>query len=262
MLKTAAAFLCLFLFSSNAFAHPLITDDTTTLGKGKFQLEINSEFSTDTKNGNGISIKETGSTIAAALSGGIRKNIDLVIGLPLQCYTIREADITAVDEHGIGDITVELKWRLLESEESGMSLALKPGLSLPTGNEKKGIGNGAVSGGIALIATHEGRLGAVHCNVAYRRNAYGIEENHETARNDIWQASMAAELNLTGSLRSVLNISVESGNEKAQEMHPAFLLGGLIYSVSGKLDLDVGLKCGLNESETDSAVLAGVAARF
>ncbi len=69
ILKNSAVFCFTFFFSTIAYAaHPLITDDTGTQGKGKFQIEINSEFSTDTKNGNGISIKETGSTIAAALS--------------------------------------------------------------------------------------------------------------------------------------------------------------------------------------------------
>ncbi len=159
-------------------------------------------------------------------------------------------------------MTVELKWRFFESEENGMSLALKPGLSIPTGNEQKGLGNGALTGGVTLIATHEGRLGVLHCNLGYLRNDYGIEENNMSARNDIWQASLAAELNLTGSLRSVLNIGVETNEDKTSDIHPVFLIGGLICCIDENLDLDLGLKCGLNEAETDRAVLAGLAVRF
>jgi hypothetical protein len=44
--------------------------------------------------------------------------------------------------------------------------------------------------------------------------------------------------------------------------HPAFVLGGLIYSVSENLDVDFGVKGGLNKPEADYSVLAGLAWRF
>lgn len=43
---------------------------------------------------------------------------------------------------------------------------------------------------------------------------------------------------------------------------PAFILGGLIYSISKNLDIDFGIKGGLNKPETDYAILAGIAWRF
>jgi hypothetical protein len=263
MLKKSTILFAAFFFTGNAFAaHPLITDDTGTQGKGKFQIEINSELSTDKEQENGLSVKERGGEAGATLSYGITDNIDLVFGVPLQWYTIKEGGMSVADESGIGDMGIELKWRLFESEESGMSLALKPGLSIPTGNELKGLGNGALSAGLTLISTHEGRLGALHCNLGYSSNAYGIKENNETARNDIWHASLAAELNMTGNIRSVANIGVESNEDKTSDIHPVFLIGGLIWSVHENLDIDLGLKCGLNKTETDTTFLAGLAARF
>ena len=44
--------------------------------------------------------------------------------------------------------------------------------------------------------------------------------------------------------------------------HPAFLLGGLIYSVTQNFDIDAGVKWGLNDVETDTTWLAGVALRL
>lgn len=38
-------------------AHPLITDDTGTQGKGKFQIEVNSEFAYDKETVDGIATK-------------------------------------------------------------------------------------------------------------------------------------------------------------------------------------------------------------
>ena len=261
--KTTAAAGLLLLLSSSAFAaHPLITDDSGTQGKGKFQLEINSEFATDKEKENGIAIKERAGETAAALSCGIAENIDLVVGLPLQWYTQREGGMITADESGIGDMSVELKWRVLDSEENGISLALKPGLSIPTGSEEKGLGYGRVSGGVTMIATREGRLGALHCNLGYSHSEYGIEEENEAARNDLWHASLAAELNMTDNLRSVANIGVETNEDKTSDIHPVFLIGGLICALSENLDVDLGLKCGLNKAETDTTFLAGLAARF
>ncbi|NTV04958.1 MAG: transporter [Chlorobiaceae bacterium] len=263
MLKKNVLLILTLFFSGNAYAaHPLITDDTGTQGKGKFQIEINSEFSTDKEQENGLSVKERGGAVGATLSYGISHNIDLVVGMPLQWHTIKEEGMTVADESGIGDMGIELKWRLIEAEEGGMSLALKPGLSIPTGDEHKGLGNGVVSGGVALIATHEGRLGALHCNLGYRLNDYGIEENNMAARNDIWHASLAAEINLTDNFRSVANIGVETNEDITSEVPPVFLIGGLICSIHENLDIDLGLKCGLNEAETDTTFLAGLAARF
>jgi hypothetical protein len=263
ILKKNAALLFAFLFSTNAYAaHPLITDDTSTQGKGKVQIEINSEFSSEKEQTQRLSVDETGGKAGAALSYGIADNIDLVVGMPLKWYTFKEGGMIVAYESGIGDMGIELKWRLLESEESGMSLALKPGLSIPTGDELKRLGNGALSAGLTLISTHEGRLGALHCNLGYSRNAYGIKENDEAARNDIWHASLAAELNMTGNIRSVANIGVETNEDKTSDIHPVFLIGGLICSIGENLDIDLGLKCGLNKAETDTTFLAGLASRF
>jgi len=263
MLKKNLFFLFTLFFSTNAYAaHPLITDDAGTLGKRKFQIEINSEYSTDKEQADGLSVQEKGGEAGVALSYGISDNIDLIVGMPLQWYTVREGGVTVADESGFGDTGIELKWRLVEAEEEGMSLALKPGLSIPSGDEHKGLGSGALRGGVTLIATHEGRLGAVHCNLGYRTNNYGIEENNKSARNDIWHASLAAEINLTGNIRSVANIGVETNEDKTSEVHPVFLIGGVIYSLDENLDIDLGLKCGLNETETDTTFLAGLAARF
>jgi hypothetical protein len=263
MLKKSAVFFFTLLFFSNAYAaHPLITDDTGTQGKERFQFEINSEFSTDKEQSNGLSVQKTGSEAAADLSYGITDNIDLVVGIPIQWYTIKEGGSRTVNDTGIGDMTVELKWRFFETEESGMSLALKPGLSIPTGTEEKGFGCGRFLGGVTMIATSEGRLGAVHCNLGYSSNEYSIKENNETARNDIWYASLAAELNITGDIQSVANIGVETNKDKTSDIHPVFLLGGMIYSINENLNVDLGLKYGLNEAETDTTFLVGLASRF
>jgi hypothetical protein len=263
MLKKITMLAATMLASSGAYAaHPLITDDTGTQGTGKFQIEITGEFSSDEENVPGTTIKETGGEIAAALSYGISENIDLVVGMPYQWYAVKESGVKVADGDGIGDMSVELKWRFLDTGEEGTSLALKPGISIPAGSEKEGFGTGAVSGGVMLIATHTGKPGTLHANLGYSRVGYGTEENDEVSRNDIWHASLAGELNMTETLRAVADIGIGTNGDKSSDTHPAYLIGGVICSLNDDMEIDLGVKCGLNDAETDTAFLAGYTARF
>jgi len=60
------------------------------------------------------------------------------------------------------------------------------------------------------------------------------------------------------SLRVVANIGMERNSLKTSNTNPAFVLGGLIYSISEKLNVDFGVKGGLNGPETDISYLAGI----
>jgi len=257
ILKKSAVFIFTLLVSTNASAsHPLVTDDTGTQGKGKFQIEMNSEFASDSRDSG--TEKEHSGEAAATLSWGIADNIDLVTALPEKWLSIKSNGITSQDASGIGDMTIEMKWRILDDEATGLSLALKPGLSIPSGDKEKGLGSGSLSGGLTLIVTRAGRLGAMHGNLGFSRTEKGDEQN----RRSIWHASVGTEINVTGALRAVLNSGIESNEEKASATHPAFLLGGIIYSVAENLDLDFGLKYALNNTESDRALLFGLATRF
>ncbi|UZJ37331.1 transporter [Prosthecochloris sp. SCSIO W1103] len=259
MLRTLLLAFMLMLFTLPLYAaHPLITDDTGTQGAGRFQLEINSEFTDDEED----AVDETGGEVATILSYGITDDIDVVLGLPYVWYRVKEDGFTVADADGVGDLTLEVKWRFFEYEDRGLSVALKPAVSFPTGDDEKGLGNGKVSGGGALLVSKEGVLGKLHLNLAYMYNEYGLDEDDMLLRNDIWHASFAGEINVTADMVGVCNIGVETNPEKGMDDHPAFLLGGLIYSVTQNFDIDAGVKWGLNDVETDTTWLAGVALRL
>jgi hypothetical protein len=241
-------------------AHPLITDDTGTQGKGKFQLEVNSEFAYDKETEEGVTTKETGGEMATALSYGIIDNVDIVLGLPYQWTKTKEDGEVTSDVVGISDISLEAKWRFFEQD--GLSLALKPGITLPTGNENKGLGNGRASYGLVFITTKEIEPWAFHLNLGYTHNEYKLEADRDANRKGIWHASLASEVEVVKNLKLVGNIGIERNPEKASSRHPAFILGGLIYSLSENFDIDVGIKGGLNKPETDLTFLAGIALRF
>ncbi|MDP3297631.1 MAG: transporter [Thermodesulfovibrionia bacterium] len=261
MIKKVFTMIVIVLWYGAAFAaHPLITDDTGSQGKGKLLIEMNSEFTHNKETEEDVIIKETGGEVAAILSYGITDNADIVLGLPYQWSKTKEDGETTSDEDGVSDMSLEIKWRFFEKE--GLSLALKPGLTLPTGDEEKGLGNGRASYGLNFITTKEVKPWAFHLNVAYTHNEYKLEADKDANRKDIWHVSLATEVEVVKNLRLVANAGMERNANKELHTHPAFILGGFIYSVSERLDVDFGVKAGINKSETDYTILAGLARRF
>lgn len=261
MFRKIVVVVVVLLWSGLAFAaHPLITDDTGTQGKGKFQLEVNSEFNYDKETEEGVTTKETGGEVATALSYGITDSIDVVLGTPYQWFKVKEDGDVTDKEDGISDMSLELKWRFYEKD--GLSLALKPGITLPTGDEEKGLGTGRATYSLYFITTKEIEPWAFHLNLGYTRNEYKLQEDKDDNRKDIWHASLAGEVEVVKNLKAVANIGVERNPDEASSTHPAFILGGLIYSLSENFDMDFGIKRGLNKPETDYSILAGIAWRF
>ena len=225
MKKVTIAILFIFLCSTRAFAiHPLITDDADTLGQGNAQLEVNDEYDHDEEAGVSAKVFELASTLTYGL--------------------IERADLA-----------VELKWKFYN--RSNLGLALKPGFTLPTGDEDKGLGTGKAGYGAFLIGSLDLAPFMAHANLGYLRN-----ENETGDRKDIWHASLASEYAVNEKLTTVANLGLETNPDRLSDTPPVFLLGGLIYSINDKISLDGGLKFGLNKPEVDYAILAGMTLSF
>ena len=253
--KGLALAALLFIACPSWAAHPLITDDTGTQGKGKFQLELNGQYDWDKDNSEDVSVRSTGGQALAMLSYGIAENVDLILGLPYLWGKAEANEITLYDEKGIGDAMLETKWRLFEKD--GFSMALKPGISFPTGNDDKGLGTGKLGGHIFLIGSKELGSWAFHANLGYIRN-----ENDADERKDIWHASLAATWEVVKNLKLAADIGVERNTEEESSNNPAFLIGGIIYSITENFDVDLGVKYGLTEPEADISAMTGVTFRF
>jgi hypothetical protein len=236
-------------------AHPLITDDTGTQGQGKFQVELTGQYDSDRESVDGLSTDSTGGQAAATLSYGLAEKVDLVLGMPYLWAKAKEDGVAVYDEHGISDMTFDVKWRFFEQD--GLSLAFKPGLRFATGNDEKGLGAGRTGYQAFMIGSLEANPWMFHVNLGYIGN-----ENRADEEKNIWHASFAATCEIVKDLKVVGNIGIERNRDKAADRHPAFLIGGLIYSLFDNVDIDVGVKYGLTAAETDWSVLAGMAFRF
>ncbi|MFO7568163.1 MAG: transporter [Smithellaceae bacterium] len=246
-----------FVMTSVALAgHPLVTDDAGTTGRGKGQVEVGISFFNDKdKADEATTFKAEGGEAAVGVTVGLLDTLDVVLGVPYTWYTLEENDTRIERASGISDITFDAKWRFFE--KSGWSLAVKPGISLPTGDEDKGLGAGRASYRMFFIGTREYEAVAVHANLGYIRN-----ENNADERKDIWHTSVAAEAEVLPGLKLLANVGMERNADPSSDNHPAFALGGVSYDVSEKISIDAGVKYGLTSTETDWTYLTGITISF
>lgn len=245
------SFFTACLLSSQAFAAiPLITDDTGTQGKGKFQLELFGEYASDKEE----SATNKNSDLSAILTYGLSDPVDIVLSIPYQAWRRNDSGAETRGS-GVYDPTIEAKWRFYEKE--GLSFALKPGFTIPAGDEEKDLGDGKITYHLFLIATKEMNPWTFHINLGYIRN-----NNWEDDRRDIWHASFASTVDVAKKLKLVADIGIESNPERSSTNPPAYILGGLIYSPRENLDLGLGIKGGLTKPEPDIAIRGGIAWRF
>ncbi len=245
------------LITAPAFAgHPLVTDDTATQGRGNIQVELGmSCFYDKDKADEWTTVKEEGGEAAIGLTVGVLDTVDAVFGLPYAWYSVKENDVHVGREDGLSDMTFDVKWRFFEKR--GWSLAVKPGISIPTGDEDRGLGSGGAGLRVFLIATKEIDPVTIHANVGYT-----LQENTVDERKDIWHASLAAEVKVIRNLKLLANVGVARNPVYRSDNHPIFFLGGAAYDLSDKITLDAGVKYGLTATETDWTGLAGLTVRF
>ena len=244
-------FLSITSHTTNALAAtPLVTDDTGTQGKGKSQVELCGEYSEDREEG--VTNKATG--LSATFTYGIIDRLDIAVSVPYQ-FLRAEDDEGMQKADGFSDVAIEAKWRFFE--KNGFSFALKPGITLPTGNEDNDLGNGRSTYYLYFIASKEMGPWLFHLNLAYFRN-----ENKGDDRNDLWHASFASTFEIIKGLKLVGDIGVDSNPDRISSTLPAYILGGFIYSPTENFDIGLGIKGGLTKSETDISVRGGITWRF
>lgn len=246
----APGFLALALsLGSPAFAaHPLSSDDAGVLGAGQWQLETNTDRTAERDAG------AVGLAANVTLTRGVSDAVDLAFNLPW-CHS--QADgAPGGSQRGWGDVSLALKWRVLE--RGGLSLGVKPWLSLPTGRSAKGFGAERVQAGVLGILGFAVDDAHVYLgNVGYLR-----ADNVTGARRDIWSASAAALIASGARLRFVAEAGAHRNPDSAKGKNPVFVNVGAIYSPTGKLDLDFGYRRGLNDAEAKYSVGAGLTLRW
>jgi hypothetical protein len=234
-----AAIVALLLgVAAPAFAyHPLLTEDTETQGAGKHQVELTFDATRDRAGAATLRSDQVGLVYAY----GLNKSLDIEIG-------------AATTGRGRGDASVELKWQYYEKD--GFTLGFKPGFTLAS-NASRRLGQGRANVGAVLMAGYEsggwefyGHLGA-----RSNRNTLGERRSlYQVSALTIWEA------------RERLWLTAEAGTlrqpDPAVRRNPAFLGVAVIWGPTKDVDLDVGLRRGLNSVAPDRVASAGVTVRW
>lgn len=218
-------------------AHPLITEDTGTQGAGRYQLEVFAEE---------FKLRSTGrkeDVYTGVLSYGIGETADVQLGLPWY----------RTGPDGVGDASLDLKWRFFR--RNAVSLALKPGFTLPTGDERDGRGTGKLTYGSLIIVSWEPGAIAVHAHAGFWRN-----ENKLGERESLRQLAAAATYQVS---------NVRFVGELTRETNPVPGGGTIRYSTLGAIwgmtrdvDLDIGWRQGNGSAPVDEALLIGATLRW
>lgn len=221
-LRSSFLLLC-FAAPAAWAAHPLITEDTGTQGKGGWQLELSADRVRD---GN-----EQATVSQMTLSYGFAETADLQVGIP---YVGGSAN------NGKGDLAVEVKWRFWEREH--LSLGVKPGVTLPTGDENRGLGQGRATYGALLFASYDPGAWAAHVQAGYRRNENSVGESRDLTQysGSLWYRPVEA-------LRLVGEVGWLRGSTPGAERYQRLFTLGVIWTPRKDLDLDLGWRRGQGE---------------
>ena len=177
------AALCsiLILRAVSAFgAHPLLTDDTITQGKGKTQIEMSYHYDSNNDNGTKTEIGRP----KVQLTYGLLDPLDVILEIPYLLLQQTQGGVTTSSD-GIGDITLSLKWRFYGEKEKGLQFAIKPSVTFPTGDEAKGLGFGREAYGITFISTFEREEWCVSANVGYLYNDINVKSARDSWKGDV-----------------------------------------------------------------------------
>lgn len=231
-------------------AHPLITEDTGTQGTGNFQVELTTEHITSRESGFDQYLVLTSTVLAY----GVAENADIILVLPYLRLGASALD-SAPGASGLADTGLDVKWRFYE--QGRYSLALKPGVTLPTGDTDNNLGTGRNTWSLYVVGTYNPAPWAFHLHLGHLHHNNTFNE-----RVDIWHASAAIVRQVGESLRLILDTGIDTNTDRTVRSNPTFLVTGLIYSPRANLDLDLGYKFVSDDRLRGQSLLAGLTLRW
>lgn len=244
------AFTCFagaLFFSAPCFArHPLGTEDPGTVLPLYLEVEIAGEHYHTTGEGN-----ETG--LGITLTTGILS--DLNIALAAGGVSLDPGDGSS--EKGFGDLELASKWNFIDGEGNLPGLALKVAVTLPTGDEQRGLGSGGYDASAALIAGKAVGPVNLYLNLGYTR----IDKVAEGDKKHVCAASLAGEWNIVASWAIVGEVLYESLGADGEDP-PVSATAGVVWEIADNFSIDIGARAGLTDTAPDWSILAGASYTF
>jgi hypothetical protein len=187
---------------------PFVTDDPET--PPFHGWEINIPLSLE---------QETGTSVIEApvldINYGLTANIQLMIEFAFLYSTTEETGT----EHGVSDTGIGVKWRFVEEGPKAPQIALYPQVVIPTGDRRRGLGEGKASYVLPLVAQKTWGDWTVFANLG------GVVQNEEGAR-DFWFQGVVVEREITPNLELGIEEYGNSASEVGEPSTLGFNAGG------------------------------------
>jgi hypothetical protein len=160
---------------------------------------------------------------------GISRRAQLSIGAPMSR--------PPRGDFRLADLTVGVKWRLVNDAPIVGDIALLPSVKLPTGSEKNGTGTGTTDVSLLAISSHKYGTVEIDINAGYtRRDGDGSHAPRDAA---VWTLSSGGPL--SGPIGWVVECYGYPGTHGAAGQAPIVaLLAGPTYAARTWLALDAG----------------------
>jgi Putative MetA-pathway of phenol degradation len=154
---------------------------------------------------------------------------------------------------GLGDVSVGLKWRILDDHPVLGDFALLPTIKFPTGSTTKGTGSGTLDVGVTAIASYDVHGVSMDLNAAYTR--VGGQNSTSASNAALWTASFG--FPVAGRLSWVAEVFGQPTIDGSGSESTVALLTGPTYLVSTAFNIDFGIIAPLH-GDMPSAIYAGM----
>jgi hypothetical protein len=228
-------------------AHPLISEDTGTQGKGRFELELGTSW-TRAQDGNAFELDPQ-------LSYGVRDDIDLILRPSLFRLSGSAAD-QAGRHGGFGTTALDVKWRI--AGRGAIAFGTRAGVDLPTA--QRDLGPQGTGWHALAMVTYDDQTTLATANIGYTR--LPTEAGVEAMRRNLVRVSAALAHSVREDVRLLVDVAAYRTSDPSVASWPAVAVVGAIFRTPAGFDVDVGWQGRLNHAAPASVWLAGLTLRW
>jgi hypothetical protein len=192
---------------------------------------------------------------------GLTNTLDVELNIsPYEVVTTNDHSAGAQSRvSGVGDLFVRLKWNLLGDDRGNVAVAVVPYVKIPTA--RRGIGNGAVEGGVILpvnVNLPRGWSVVIDPEVDLLENTSGDGTHVNTSGLLSFSNAVSKQVTLSAEIWSDVNFDPLG---RITQVSADFGIAW-IPDFDQNLQLDSGVNFGLNSQTPDAQFYMGISHRF
>ena len=218
---------------------PTVATHAHTVAPGYFEIETGFQ-------GNRAGVGSRAYNVPTVMKVGLASHVQLNVSAPAFLSGAGQSS-------GMGDVSVGVKWRLLDDHPLLGDFALLPAIKFPSGSLSTGTGTGSLDLGVTAIASYDIRGVAMDLNAAYTR--VGSAAGSAASNAALWTASFG--IPVAGKLSWVAEVFGVPTIDGSGTVSTAALLTGPSFLVSPALNLDVGVIAPFH-GDLPNAIYAGL----